>query len=318
MLHFVLGWRPEDRYLQYHNKCPTFFTAPSSCTYQTFAALFQACNAPFFQRETVLQVPGCMLLRENAKITPEEFVAEEDFHRGNRKRLIDDKVNKDDETICKSNVPDPPDKTAAPDKSICRGPLIFDPLPPIAADEDVPLAAADDQAELMQWHYRLGHLSFQKLKQLALNGEIPKKLSKLEPPKCTGCLFGAMTQLPWHGKESASSHKIFVAAKPGEIVSVDQMESTEVGFFAQLKGSLTKKWYRYCTVLLTTSPDCILCISKLTTPPQRPCLPSKRLKSLQPSMVSASYTITVITDNLLTMSGSNHARPATNDLLSAE
>jgi hypothetical protein len=41
-------------------------------------------------------------------------------------------------------------------------------------DEDVPLAAADDQAELMQWHYRLGHLSFQKLKQLALNGEIPK------------------------------------------------------------------------------------------------------------------------------------------------
>jgi hypothetical protein len=34
----------------------------------------------------------------------------------------------------------------------------------------------------MQWYYRLGRLSFQKLKQLALNGEIPKKLSKLKPP----------------------------------------------------------------------------------------------------------------------------------------
>ncbi len=289
---------------------PTFFMAPSLRTYQTFAATFEACEAPFFQKETILQVPGCTLLRENAEITPEEFVAEEDFHCGNRKWLINDKVNKDDETICTSNVPD---KTATPDKSICRGPLIFDPSPPIAEDEDVPLAAADDQAELMRWHYRQGHLSFQKLKQLALNGKIPKKLSKLKPPKCAGCLFGAMTKLPWRGKESALSHQIFVATKPGEIVSVNPMELTEVGFFAKLKGSLIKKQYRYCTVLWDTSPDCILCTSKLMTPPQRPCLPNKHLRSLQRSLVSASYTITVITDDLLTMPGSNHARPAAND-----
>jgi hypothetical protein len=82
-------------------------------------------------------------------------------------------------------------------------------LPTIAEDED---AAADDQAKSMQWHYRLGHFSLTKLKQLALNGKIPKKLSKLKPPKCTGCLFGAMTKLPWCGKKSASSHKVFVAA----------------------------------------------------------------------------------------------------------
>jgi hypothetical protein len=115
-------------------------------------------------------------------------------------------------------------------------PSFFDPLPPIAVDEDVPLAADDNQAKLMQWHYRLGHLSFQKLKQLALNGQVPKELSKLKPPKCAGCLFGAKTKLPWHGKESTSSHKIFVAAKPGEIVSVNQMESTEVGFFCPVEG----------------------------------------------------------------------------------
>jgi hypothetical protein len=87
-----------------------------------------------------------MLLRENAKITPEEFVAEEDFHCGNRKWLINDKVIEDDKTICISNVPDPPDETATPDISICHGPLIFDPSPPIAADEDIPLAVVDDQA----------------------------------------------------------------------------------------------------------------------------------------------------------------------------
>ncbi len=77
---------------------------------------------------------------------PEEFVAEEDFHQGNRKQLIDNKVNKDNKTLHMSNVPDPPDKTATPDKSICHGPLPFDPLPQIAADEDVTLAAAADYA----------------------------------------------------------------------------------------------------------------------------------------------------------------------------
>ncbi len=202
----------------------------------TFTTTFEACEAPFFQRETVLQVPGQTLLRENAKITPEEFVAEEDLHCGNRKRLIVDKVNKDYKTIHTSNLPDPPDERAVPDESIRCGPLIFDPLPPVAIDGDVPLAATDDQAKLMQWHYCLGHLSFQKLKQLAVNGKIPKKLPKLKPPKCAACLFGAMTKLPWRGKESAFSHEILVATKPGDIVSVNYIESTEVGFFLHLKG----------------------------------------------------------------------------------
>jgi hypothetical protein len=128
---------------------PTFFTAPSLRNYQTFTATFEACEAPFFQRGAVLQIPGCTILRENAEIIPEEFVVEEDFHCSNRKQLIDGKVNEDDETICISKVPDPHDETAAPDKSICHGPLIFDQLPPIAVDEGAPLAATDDQAELM-------------------------------------------------------------------------------------------------------------------------------------------------------------------------
>jgi hypothetical protein len=43
--------------------------------YQAVATTFKAMEALFFQRETVLQVPGCTLLREDVKITPEEFVA---------------------------------------------------------------------------------------------------------------------------------------------------------------------------------------------------------------------------------------------------
>ena len=82
----------------------------------------------------------------------------------------------------------------------------------------------------MQLHCCLGHLTFPKLKQLALNGKIPKKLAKVLPPKCAGCLFSTMTKLPWQHKETKANHEVFVATKPGECTSVDQMTSTEIGF----------------------------------------------------------------------------------------
>jgi hypothetical protein len=89
---------------------------------------------------------------------------------------------------------------------------------------------------------------FSKLKKLAIIGKIPKQLAKVKPPVCAGCLFGAMTKIPWRGKEGESNHKVFVATKPGQIVSVNQMISTQVGFIAQLKGGLTKKQYTAATV----------------------------------------------------------------------
>ena len=157
-------------------------------------------------------------------VIPEEFVAEKDLHRGEKKSV--DAANEKDNTVRTSNLPPPPVEEDPSDESIHRGSLTFYLNPPEAEKEDSPLSAADDPAELMRWHYRLGHLTFAKLKQLALNGKIPKKLAPLNPPKCTGYLFGAMTKIPWRGKESKSSHKVFVATKPGETVSVNQMVST--------------------------------------------------------------------------------------------
>ncbi len=61
---------------------PIFYTVSSSCAYQAFAGTFEALEAPFFQRETVLQIPCHCLLRKDAEIMPEDFIAEEDLHRG--------------------------------------------------------------------------------------------------------------------------------------------------------------------------------------------------------------------------------------------
>ncbi len=49
----------------------------------------------------------------------------------------------------------------------------------------------------------------------------------------------AMTKVPWRGMDNAG--EVFIATRPGQCVSVDQMISTQVGFIAQLKDSLTKQ-----------------------------------------------------------------------------
>ena len=78
---------------------------------------------------------------------PEQFVAEENLNF-EQDMPVDEGVKSDDDTIKTSNLPAPLDD-APPSEAIQRGPLTFDPSPPTEEGEDVHLAAADDQAELM-------------------------------------------------------------------------------------------------------------------------------------------------------------------------
>jgi hypothetical protein len=156
-------------------------------------------------------------------------------------------------------------------------------LLPTEDGEDIQLMAANNQAELMCWHYQLGYLIFPKLKQLVLNGEILKKLAKVLPPKCTGCLFGAMTKLPWQGKESKADHKVFIITKPGECISVNQMTPTEVGFYAQLKGNSPRSATSVSPCLMTISAISALFTFKSTVCCQRHLLPSLPLSSTWPN-----------------------------------
>jgi hypothetical protein len=152
-------------------------------------ALFEAAEAQYHRREHVLQMPGRLHLHE-------EFTAEENVHANIPKKPITDSegATSNDPTVQASNLSS--GKGDKEEKETTRiGPLTFD-VNPELEDNKHYLAAVDNQAELMRWHYRLGHLSFAKLKQLALNGKIPRRLAKVKPPTCTGCLFGAMTKVP--------------------------------------------------------------------------------------------------------------------------
>jgi hypothetical protein len=183
-------------------------------------------------------------------LSREEFIAEENLLLNIQQKSVDEGVTEDDETIQMANLPPLPVDDEPHPGTTHHGTITFDPSPPLKEDKEFQLVAANNQAKLMQWHYRLGHLSIPKLKVLAKNGEIPCRLAKVPLPKCAGCLFGAMTKIPWCGKESKATHQVFVATKPGECVSIDHMVSTHIGFFVQLKGGLTKKKYKAASIFV--------------------------------------------------------------------
>lgn len=117
----------------------------------------------------------------------------------------------------------------------------------IEADEEA-LTGMTPLAELKRWHYRLGHLSFQNLKVLAEHGILPKRLAAVRNPKCACCIYGKAHRTPKRSKGAQGTIK--TTTRAGQCVSVDQMESSSVGFIGQLKGKLTTKRYKYATVFI--------------------------------------------------------------------
>jgi hypothetical protein len=109
----------------------------------------------------------------------------------------------------------------------------------IIEDEEVNIA--DLQHKLMHWHYRLGHISFAKLKRLALEREIPYRLRKARPFQCTACMFAKATKTPWRTKAQVNKQSVPAVQQAGDCVSVDQLESKTPGFVGQMKAPISTK-----------------------------------------------------------------------------
>ena len=97
----------------------------------------------------------------------------------------------------------------------------------------------------------------------------PKKLAKAPIPKCAGCMFAAMTKKPWHSKGKNTCGQVGRMTNiisPGQCVSVNMLESPQVGFIAHMKERLTRKRYRYATVFVDHFLDLkyVHCMSKIT------------------------------------------------------
>jgi hypothetical protein len=158
-------------------------------------------DASHLQQQTVsfsnLHHPGAQ-----QPLDPAEFIAQKDLNRSsndNEESEANEGVTSDDDTVLTDNL----SHSDFDPSAICpihptghhkwgecshnpnnireeRGTLQFSPTP-IRDDAEIDndaISASDDQAELLRWHWRLGHISFSHLKRLAEIGEIPKKLAK--------------------------------------------------------------------------------------------------------------------------------------------
>jgi hypothetical protein len=135
----VLNWRGGKKTVPFQptSNVPVFYMASSSWSYHAFTATFKAMEAPYFQREKVLEFPGHRDLMDN--IVPEELVVEENLNN-NKEVSVNEGVSEDNKTIKTSILPPPPaDKN--PSEVIRLGPLTFDPSPSQEEGEDTQLAA---------------------------------------------------------------------------------------------------------------------------------------------------------------------------------
>ena len=120
-------------------------------------------------------------------------------------------------------------------------------IPIVEDDEDLPKQYTTDEALLLHYHHKFGHVSFNRLKQMAKTGVIPKRLAKVQTPVCAACLCAKATKRQWRTK-CQTAYKPHTATEPGEVVSVDQLVSPTPGLIAQMTGILTIKRYKYATV----------------------------------------------------------------------
>ena len=105
------------------------------------------------------------------------------------------------------------------------------------------------QQNLLKCHLQCGHMPVGILVQAAQQGILPKNIITKEYPKCPSCLYGKSTRRAWRTKTPHGTIAP-LATKPGNVVSVDQMESSTPGFLGQNTGRLTRKHYKIATVFV--------------------------------------------------------------------
>jgi hypothetical protein len=88
---------------------------------------------------------------------------------------------------------------------------------------------------------------------MARLGMIPKHFSHDQFPLCPSFMYGKGSRKPWRNKHDY--RPISNSEKPGQFVSVDQMETTTPGLIAQIKGIPTRERYHYATIFVDHATD---------------------------------------------------------------
>jgi hypothetical protein len=122
---------------------------------------------------------------------------------------------------------------------------------PIADSSDM-----DPTSEMLYLHYKLGHLSFNKIRKMAHDGLVPKKFLRCRVPTCASCMYRKATKRPWRTKTPTNQiQPNKTSTSPGHCVSIDQFESPVPGMIAHVKGKPTTARYKCGTVFVDHYSD---------------------------------------------------------------
>jgi hypothetical protein len=164
---FVMEWR--QRTLRKNipwDKCTNtarFYTAPDTQQYREFAERFDVRN----------KTPKRDRLCYEAHVDWDADVVSKDEADGGDWEGTDS----DDETVAAHNT-ERPRANEENLSDLFRNTPRFKFRPAAIIDEDLEkLSCQDPHTEILRWHYKLGHLSFRRIKRMAELGILPKKLA---------------------------------------------------------------------------------------------------------------------------------------------
>ena len=130
------------------------------------------------------------------------------------------------------------------------GPPTNSPHTPAVIEDEEDRQTNNVTAEFLKYHQKFNHCSPRRMQLLARSGVIPRKLARCPVPVCSSCLYGKATRRPWRTKPSDSPSDGRVPTRPGEVVSVDQLEANVAGLIAQMAGRPTHSRYKVVTVFV--------------------------------------------------------------------
>ena len=122
-------------------------------------------------------------------------------------------------------------------------------------EQDDDFQANSLREEFLRWHYRLGHMSYAKMKILMILRLLSTKLLQVKPPLCSYCKIESMTRKPWRTKGKNNRGQLKQVNAPGRCVSVDQLESRTSGYIGVLRGFMIKERYTCATVFVDHYSD---------------------------------------------------------------
>ncbi len=121
--------------------------------------------------------------------------------------------------------------------------------------------------EYIHWHYTLNHATNAVMIKLANRKMLPQRITQIlkkmekqraKAPMCNDCYCVSAARTPWRGKLKKDDKKMLdrrLKMKPGDIVSVDQLESSVPGLLGQITGIHTTQRIRGSSVYVDQASD---------------------------------------------------------------